>query len=118
MVHLESRQYHRVLFQIAMSVPQPPHDHELKNIIDKLANFVARNGVEFERMTKQKQRDNPKFQFLFGGDFFDYYSYRVAAEQTMHQQQACDATIAHREIGRENESERIKMNDFNSSMSS
>ena len=70
-----------------MSGPQAPRDQELKNIIDKLANFVARNGVEFERMTKQKQKDNPKFQFLFGGEFFDYYSYRVAAEQTMHQQQ-------------------------------
>ncbi|KAK7075703.1 hypothetical protein SK128_025332, partial [Halocaridina rubra] len=54
---------------------------ELKNIIDKLAQFVARNGPEFEQMTKTKQKDNPKFSFLFGGDYFNYYQYKVTTEQ-------------------------------------
>lgn len=53
----------------------------MKNIIDKLAQFVARNGPEFEHMTKQKQKDNPKFSFLFGGEFFNYYQYKVTTEQ-------------------------------------
>lgn len=52
----------------------------MKNIIDKLANFVARNGPQFEEMTKQKQKDNPKFSFLFGGEFYTYYKFRVASE--------------------------------------
>ena len=56
-------------------------DVELKNVIDKLANFVARNGPEFERMTKEKQRDNLRFSFLFGGEYFNYYQYRVTTEQ-------------------------------------
>lgn len=56
-------------------------DPEMTNIIDKLANFVARNGPEFEQMTKQKQRDNPKFAFLFGGENFNYYQYKVTTEQ-------------------------------------
>ena len=55
---------------------------ELKNIIDKLANFVARNGPEFEHMTKQKQKDNPKFSFLFSGEYYNYYQYRVTTEQS------------------------------------
>ena len=55
-------------------------DIELKNIIDKLANFVARNGPEFEQMTMNKQRDNPKFQFLFGGEWHAYYKWRVISE--------------------------------------
>ena len=42
---------------------------------------MARNGPEFEHMTKQKQKDNPKFSFLFGGTFFHYYQYRVTTEQ-------------------------------------
>ena len=54
---------------------------ELKNIIDKLANFVARNGPDFENMTKQKQKDNPRFSFLFGGEHFNYYQYRMTTEQ-------------------------------------
>lgn len=56
-------------------------DTELRNIIDKLAQFVARNGPEFEQMTKNKQKGNPKFQFLYGGEYFNYYQYKVAAEQ-------------------------------------
>lgn len=56
-------------------------DQELKNIIDKLAQFVARNGPEFEQMTKTKQKENPKFSFLFGGEYFNYYQYKVTTEQ-------------------------------------
>lgn len=56
-------------------------DIELRNIIDKLAQFVARNGPEFEQMTKNKQKDNPKFSFLFGGEYFNYYQYKVTTEQ-------------------------------------
>jgi len=56
-------------------------DAELKNIIDKLANFVARNGPEFEQMTMHKQQSNPKFSFLFGGEFYEYYKWKVAKEE-------------------------------------
>lgn len=69
------------------SVPPPPADGEMRNIIDKLANFVARNGPEFESVTKAKQKSNPKFQFLFGGQYYHYYMYRVNAEQAILNQQ-------------------------------
>lgn len=59
-------------------------DQELRNVIDKLAQFVARNGPEFEKMTMEKQKDNPKFSFLFGGEYFTYYKYKL----TMAQQQS------------------------------
>lgn len=42
---------------------------------------MARNGPEFEMITKQKQQNNPKFEFLYGGEHAAYYQYRVAAEQ-------------------------------------
>uniref|UniRef100_F6R9D9 Calcium homeostasis endoplasmic reticulum protein n=1 Tax=Ciona intestinalis TaxID=7719 RepID=F6R9D9_CIOIN len=64
-----------------MDIPKPPDEPEVKNIIDKLANFVARNGVEFENMTKSKQRNNPKFSFLFGGEHYGYYQYQLSTEQ-------------------------------------
>lgn len=72
--------------QISMSVKSLSFyftnaDVETRNIIDKLANFVARNGPEFEQMTQEKQRDNPKFFFLFGGEFNAYYRWKVASEQ-------------------------------------
>lgn len=69
-----------------MDLPRPPDELELRNIIDKLAQFVARNGPEFEQMTKNKQRDNPKFAFLFGGEHFNYYQYRVTTEQAILKQ--------------------------------
>jgi hypothetical protein len=56
-------------------------DQELRNVIDKLAQFVARNGPEFEKMTMEKQKDNPKFSFLFGGEFYSYYKCKLALEQ-------------------------------------
>ncbi|CAN9500862.1 unnamed protein product [Ophioblennius macclurei] len=62
----------------------PPEDQELRNVIDKLAQFVARNGPEFEKMTMEKQKDNPKFSFLFGGEHFGYYKLKLAAEQQPH----------------------------------
>ena len=60
-----------------MELPRPPDDPEAKNIIDKLAQFVARNGPEFEKMTKSKQEGNPKFAFLFGGENYAYYDFKV-----------------------------------------
>ena len=73
------------------TVPAPPADPEIKNIIDKLSNFVARNGYEFENVTKLKQKDNPKFRFLFGEEYHDYYQYMVGLEREnilkQHQQQ-------------------------------
>uniref|UniRef100_A0A3Q3W9F6 Uncharacterized protein n=1 Tax=Mola mola TaxID=94237 RepID=A0A3Q3W9F6_MOLML len=68
-----------VLFLIFFSFPDA--DQELKNVIDKLAQFVARNGPEFEKMTMEKQKDNPKFSFLFGGEYFSYYKCKLAMEQ-------------------------------------
>ncbi|XP_013136213.1 PREDICTED: calcium homeostasis endoplasmic reticulum protein isoform X2 [Papilio polytes] len=71
-----------------MELPQPPADQDLRNIIDKLAQFVARNGPEFEKMTKQKQKNNPKFSFLYGGEHFNYYQYKVTTEQAILKQSA------------------------------
>lgn len=61
-----------------MSIPQPPQDIQLMNIIDKLAQFVARNGKEFEKMTLDKQMNNERFNFLRQGEmYYDYYQYKV-----------------------------------------
>ncbi|XP_014210852.1 calcium homeostasis endoplasmic reticulum protein isoform X2 [Copidosoma floridanum] len=37
-------------------------------------------------MTKNKQKDNPKFSFLFGGEYFNYYQYKVTTEQAILKQ--------------------------------
>ncbi|BES95762.1 splicing factor 3A subunit [Nesidiocoris tenuis] len=51
---------------------------EVRNIVDKTASFVARNGPEFESRIRQNELGNPKFNFLNGGDpYHAYYQHKV-----------------------------------------
>lgn len=51
---------------------------EVRNIVDKTANFVARNGPEFEARIRQNEQNNPKFNFLNPGDpYHAYYQHKV-----------------------------------------
>lgn len=48
------------------------------DIVDKTANFVARNGPEFEARIRQHEQNNPKFNFLNPGDpYHAYYQHKV-----------------------------------------
>ncbi|XP_072929380.1 splicing factor 3A subunit 1 [Epargyreus clarus] len=67
--------------------PQPPPapvigiiypPPEVRNIVDKTASFVARNGPEFEARIRQNELGNPKFNFLNSGDpYHAYYQHKV-----------------------------------------
>ena len=51
---------------------------EVRNIVDKTASFVARNGVEFESKIRMNEQSNPKFNFLNPGDpYHAYYQHKV-----------------------------------------
>ncbi|RXG56654.1 Splicing factor 3A subunit 1 [Armadillidium vulgare] len=51
---------------------------EVRNIVDKTANFVARNGPEFEARIRQNEQNNAKFNFLNVGDpYHAYYQHKV-----------------------------------------
>ncbi|XP_049842965.1 splicing factor 3A subunit 1 isoform X2 [Schistocerca gregaria] len=51
---------------------------EVRNIVDKTASFVARNGPEFEARIRQNEIGNPKFNFLnFGDPYHAYYQHKV-----------------------------------------
>lgn len=77
--------HHTIIFFDIFSFVYFDIDTGLRNIIDKLAEFVARNGPEFETITKAKQQSNPRFSFLFGGEFYQYYQWRVSTEQAGEQ---------------------------------
>lgn len=55
----------------------PPSDPELQKRIDKLIEYSAKNGPEFEAMIREKQQDNPAYSFLFGGEGYNYYRYKL-----------------------------------------
>jgi len=51
---------------------------EVRNIVDRTANFVARNGPEFEDRIRGNEADNPKFNFLNPNDpYHAYYEYKL-----------------------------------------
>lgn len=55
----------------------PPR--EIRNILEKTAGYVARNGVLFEDRIREKERTNPKFSFLNETDpYFGFYTWRLS----------------------------------------
>lgn len=54
----------------------PPH--EIRNILEKTAGYVARNGAVFEDRIREKERQNPKFSFLAPDDaYHPFYQWRL-----------------------------------------
>lgn len=65
--------------------PSPPNDMTVKQVADKLANFVAKNGRQFENVTRQRNPGDTPFKFLFDKNCSDYkyYEFRLAEEEML-----------------------------------
>ncbi|KAK7283863.1 hypothetical protein RIF29_13611 [Crotalaria pallida] len=63
--------------------PSSPSDPTVKKVADKLASFVAKNGRQFEDVTRQKNPGDTPFKFLFDEKCADYkyYEHRLAEEE-------------------------------------
>lgn len=79
------------------SVPPPPSDGEVKKVADKLALFVAKNGRQFEDITRQKNPGNTPFSFLFDAECaeYKYYQYRVEQEEAALAPEAAASQTPH-----------------------
>ncbi|KAM7508991.1 hypothetical protein LguiA_019444 [Lonicera macranthoides] len=66
-----------------LSPPLSPSDPTVKKVADKLASFVAKNGRQFEHITRQKNPGDTPFKFLFDESCADYkyYEYRLSEEE-------------------------------------
>jgi len=54
----------------------PPDD--VKSVIDKLISFVEKNGKQFEKVVKEKEKNNEKFAFLYPwNQYHSYYKSKV-----------------------------------------
>ncbi|EWG39910.1 hypothetical protein FVEG_02540 [Fusarium verticillioides 7600] len=54
----------------------PPR--EIRNVLEKTAGYVARNGAVFEDRIREKERSNPKFSFLNPSDaYHPFYQWRL-----------------------------------------
>lgn len=55
----------------------PPAD--LRDVLERTAGFVVRNGSHFEDRVREKEAKNPKFSFLHPGDAYHaYYQWRLS----------------------------------------
>jgi splicing factor 3A subunit 1 len=60
-----------------IGIIHPPPD--VRNIVDKTASFVAKNGPEFERRIMANNAGNRKFDFLIPSNPYNaYYQHRIA----------------------------------------
>ncbi|KAJ3693312.1 hypothetical protein LUZ60_008792 [Juncus effusus] len=60
-----------------IGIIHPPPD--IRAIVEKTAQFVAKNGPEFERRIVASNAGNPKFKFMTPSDpFHDFYQHRIA----------------------------------------
>jgi hypothetical protein len=48
-------------------VEAPSGETEQQQVIDKLAEYIVRNGAEFEQVVMSKRVGDPKFSFLYPG---------------------------------------------------
>ena len=79
---VRTSQVHDEIFPTGGVVYPPP---DLRPVIDKTAEFVARNGVAFEAKIREQERLNPKFAFLQADDAYNSYfrmQIRAAAERS------------------------------------
>ncbi|XP_078438818.1 SWAP (Suppressor-of-White-APricot)/surp domain-containing protein / D111/G-patch domain-containing protein [Wolffia australiana] len=81
-------------------VPSPPSDPAVKTVADKLANFVAKNGRQFENVTRQRNPGDTPFKFLFDLSCaeYKYYDYRVQQEEKLLAQQKESQALAARPV--------------------
>lgn len=54
----------------------PPEERELQERIQKLVTYVARNGIQFEAKVREKEANNPNFEFLRDETSEDYNYYK------------------------------------------
>uniref|UniRef100_A0A5B6YPQ0 Putative SURP and G-patch domain-containing protein 1-like protein isoform X1 n=1 Tax=Davidia involucrata TaxID=16924 RepID=A0A5B6YPQ0_DAVIN len=75
--------------------PPPPSDPTVKKVADKLASFVAKNGRQFEHITRQKNPGDTPFKFLFDESCADYkyYEYRLDEEEKALEQSRGSQTM-------------------------
>jgi len=69
----------------------PPADMELKNVIERIADYVTKNGPQFVDVVREKHPNDPKFAFLSGGEGHDYFRFCLSAAQQQQQPRPNDA---------------------------
>ncbi|XP_020039309.1 SURP and G-patch domain-containing protein 1 isoform X1 [Castor canadensis] len=69
----------------------PPEGAETRNVIEKLARFVAEGGPELEKVAMQDYKDNPAFAFLHDKNSREFLYYRKKVAEMRKEAQKSQA---------------------------
>ncbi|NXL63010.1 SUGP1 protein, partial [Chordeiles acutipennis] len=66
----------------------PPEDAETRQVVEKLARFVAEGGPELEKFAMENYKDNPSFSFLHDKNSRDFLYYRKKVAEIRKENQS------------------------------
>ncbi|XP_041327020.1 SURP and G-patch domain-containing protein 1 isoform X2 [Pyrgilauda ruficollis] len=69
----------------------PPEDSETRQVVEKLARFVAEGGPELEKVAMEDYKDNPAFSFLHDKNSREFLYYRKKVAEIRKENQNSQA---------------------------
>ncbi|NXP53971.1 SUGP1 protein, partial [Heliornis fulica] len=66
----------------------PPEDAETRQVVEKLARFVAEGGPELEKVAMEDYKDNPAFSFLHDKNSREFLYYRKKVAEIRKENQS------------------------------
>ncbi|NWU17839.1 SUGP1 protein, partial [Cephalopterus ornatus] len=74
----------------------PPEDAETREVVEKLARFVAEGGPELEKVAMEDYKDNPAFSFLHDKNSREFLYYRKKVAEIRKENQSSQAASSHK----------------------
>ncbi|KFQ25341.1 SURP and G-patch domain-containing protein 1, partial [Merops nubicus] len=75
----------------------PPEDAETRQVVEKLARFVAEGGPELEKVAVEDYKDNPAFSFLHDKNSREFLYYRKKVAEIRKENQSSQASSSQKE---------------------
>ncbi|NXT84557.1 SUGP1 protein, partial [Zapornia atra] len=69
----------------------PPEDADTRQVVEKLARFVAEGGPELEKVAMEDYKDNPAFSFLHDKNSREFLYYRKKVAEIRKENQSSQA---------------------------
>ncbi|KFP33783.1 SURP and G-patch domain-containing protein 1, partial [Colius striatus] len=75
----------------------PPEDAETRQVVEKLARFVAEGGPELEKVAMEDYKDNPAFSFLHDKNSREFLYYRKKVAEIRKENQSPQASSSQKD---------------------
>ncbi|KFW11169.1 SURP and G-patch domain-containing protein 1, partial [Fulmarus glacialis] len=75
----------------------PPEDAETRQVVEKLARFVAEGGPELEKVAMEDYKDNPAFSFLHDKNSREFLYYRKKVAEIRKENQSSQASSSRKD---------------------